>query len=85
MKLVTAADIKQQVKYMTSCEGIDDWIDKIVRPRFIRNSGKEITVDQSAVSWPGQAFEGAMISRGFGVELKCEDRPCSYPYYVISL
>jgi hypothetical protein len=85
MQLVTANHIKDELKSLQKCEGIDLWITDDIRPSFIRSDGKPIRVDSSRVVWSRANFEPAMITRGFGVKWECEDRPCSSPYYTITL
>ncbi len=85
MQLVTANHIKAELELLKQCDGIDNWITDVLRPAFIRSNGTLITVDSSQVKWKRANFEPAMISRGFNVKWLCEDRPCSSPYYSITL
>lgn len=88
MQMITAESIKADLLTLNACEGLDEWINSNVKPKFIQNAGgRPVHIDQSIVTriWNGHAFENAMIKRGFRVELICEDRPCAIPYFKIEL
>jgi len=83
--MITAQEIKKELQVINQCQGLDVWITGTIKPLFIRSMGTPITVDTKLVSWPPNPFEAAMRLRGFNVAWECADRPCSSPYWTISL
>lgn len=83
--MITTAALKKELQLIHQCEGLDVWIGATLKPMFIRSFGKPITVDSKLVSWNQKAFESAMKLRGFNLAWECADRPCSSPYWIISL
>ena len=86
--MITAKEVKERVKLLSACEGVDEFIEHTLIPKFVGTN--TVTVTESKVGYGGKGwlkdnFVSAMVQRGFDVEYTCEDRPCGGCYYTISL
>lgn len=86
--MITANDVRKKLKDINMCDGIDQWIEEYLIPKFALKP--VATVSDKIIGWGGNgwskdSFTVAMQQRGFAVEYYCEDRPCGQCYYKIIL
>ena len=86
--MITANGVRKKIKEINLCDGIDEWIEEYLIPKFVLSP--TVTVSDSVIGWSGKlwgknSFIAAMQQRGFVVEYYCEDRPCGQCYYKIIL
>ena len=86
--MITANDVRKKLKEINLCDGIDEWIEEYLIPKFVLSP--VVTVSDSAIGrggkgWTKDTFTVSMRRRGFAVEYYCEDRPCGQCYYKIIL
>lgn len=85
---MNALEMAKLLKEQNSCEGIDKWLESYLYLQFCRTGGSQVNVDTRTTvkeGWTAPQFKSAMRARGYIVETKCDDRPCSYPYFEIRL
>ena len=76
--MITANDVRKKLKEINLCDGIDEWIEEYLIPKFVLSP--VVTVSDSVIGWSGKlwgknSFIASMQQRGFVVEYYCEDRP----------
>lgn len=86
-EMFTAQDMQKAMKDSLTCDGLDTWLREDLSIRFVKanaaSTTRSLQVDTRDVKWGRNAFINAMALRGFTVAYRCEDRPCSSPYYEI--
>lgn len=81
--MFTASDVRKRLKEINLCEGIDDWIESVLVPKFAEKH--TVTIFEREIKWKKESFEVSMQQRGFHVEYYCEDRPWGGCWYKIIL
>lgn len=84
MERITATMIKAKVSAQKLVD-LDKWIAEDLQPAFLKSWGKQVSVATSQIKWNSEQFVKEMRERGFGIEYKCDDRPCGSSWYEISL
>lgn len=69
---------------------LDEWIDNYLKDKFIRSGSNTVHVQENDSSLSEYTFRRehimtALRMNGFHAHVVCPDRPCAYPYYVISI
>lgn len=85
--MYTAKDMKKDLENVKLCEGLDEWLQTDLLNKMAIK-GKEAVVpsrELHAKGWDFKAFVREMTRRDFNVRYECDDRPCSEPYYIISV
>jgi len=70
------------------CDGIDEWLQDEVLPRFAKTEDSTITISAEMLSemeWDGSSWKRSMKQRGFKVEEYCTQDFFSELRYRISL
>ena len=85
--MFTAKDLYSKVKQNKEIllSGLDKWIESYLTEQFTRHTTLSIKIIASKVPYPKEQFIEAMGERGFSVEFACEDRPCGYCFYSITI
>lgn len=86
--MITANDVRKKLKEINLCDGIDEWIEEYLIPKFVLSPVATVSdsiIDRGGKGWTKDSFTVAMRQRGFAVEYYCEDRPCGQCYYKIIL
>lgn len=86
--MITASDILEKLENSNQCPEIDKWIEDVLVRRFLHANARTVDIYSDilrAFNWSNDGFIKAMTVRGFHVEYYCDDRPCSNPYFIISL
>lgn len=81
--MFTASDVRKRLKEINLCEGIDEWIESVLVPKFAEK--RAVTISDRAIKWKKESFIVGMQQRGFYVGYYCEDRPCGGCWYEIIL
>lgn len=81
--MITASDVHKRLKDLTQCEGVDDWIESVLIPKFTEKH--TVRISDRDIKWKKESFIVSMRLRGFLVEYYCEDRPCGGCWYKIIL
>lgn len=86
--MFTAQQVYQAATSKQVIEGLDKWIEDYLVGRFTERGLEPVGVNYKTVAgkgWLKEGFMRAMELRGFKVDYKCDDRPCSDPYYEIRI
>ena len=86
--MITVNDVHKKLKEINLCDGIDEWIEEYLIPKFTLNPVVKVpdgVIGRGGKGWSKDSFAVAMRLRGFAVEYYCEDRPCGQCYYKIIL
>lgn len=86
--MFTAQQAYQAVIFAQTTVGIDEWIEDYLVGRFAERGLKSVGVNYKTIDnkgWVKEGFIRAMELRGFKVDYKSDDRPCSGPYYEIRI
>lgn len=81
--MFTASDVRKRLKEINRCEGIDEWIESVLVPKFATSNDIVVIIDRT-VKWDSRSFVACMHQRGFVVGFYCEDL-CGQRYYKITL
>ena len=86
--MFTATDLRDKLKTLDACPGLDGWIESYLVTRFHENTSSSASVPSAIIhsmKWSRRSFEKSMQQRGFYVEYACEDRPCGGCYFKIAI
>lgn len=78
--MFTASDVRKRLKEINLCEGIDEWIESVLVPRFSVKS--IVPISNRAIKWSKDSFIASMRQRGFLIEYHGKGGGC---WYEISL
>jgi hypothetical protein len=86
--MITATLVREKLKTMKVCDGLDGWIEEYLVPKFF--SKNKVSISDSITGyggygWKKEDFLASMQIRGFHVSYICEDNPCGGCYFEITL
>ena len=84
-----AKEFSKAVEEARKINGVDEWIatEMLAKAASVSNSKNAVSFTSRYFydkGWPGDAVVSHLISRGFKVEKRCDDRPCGDVWYEIS-
>lgn len=85
---MNASEMRKKLEISNRCDNLDEWINSYLFKRFCETSRDVVAVNSSdfvQFGWKNSHFEAAMEARGYIVDYKCDDRPCTSPYFEIRL
>ena len=82
---MNAQDMFEAIQKSQVCEGLDEWIKDTLYPRMRQSPDLIVRFNERTITWSRYDFIRDMERLGYRMEWDCEDRPCSEPYYTISI
>ena len=84
-----AKEFSKAVEEARKINGVDEWIatEMLAKAASVSNSKNVVRFNSTYFynkGWPGDAVTANLISRGFKVEKRWDDRPCGDVWYEIS-